>query len=236
VSWITHSTSEWLKHLDRPKFVTFTLRHSSAELNWQISCEYNAFRNLRLNPDFKKYVQGGIWFFHIKKSETDYQWHNHLHCLFDSYYYPQNELKKAWSKVTGGSYIVDIRPIRSPKKAANDAARYAACPCNVTDLTHDELLEVYYALHGRRICGAFGTAKGVPLKPPKLEHPEQWENVGSITAVNGLRYESAEARAIYDAEWFGTPLPAGITVTRIDNFMDNFESRFPVVFGDGYGP
>jgi len=181
------------------------------------------------------YVHGGLWFFHLKLSKPSGQWHTHIHCLLDAEYYPQYYLREAWRAVTGGSYIVDIRPIRNPNKAANDAARYAARPGTLTPLSLSQRLEVYHSFHGRRLCGTFGTAKGVPLKPPKFEHPELWENVGRISTVKGLRHQSAAAKAIYDAEWFRTPLPAGVNVRDSDNFIDDFESRFPVVGGDWYG-
>jgi len=231
ISWMTFAASSWLHTLDRPKFVTLTLRHSNSNLTWQIMNLYRFFRALRKRPDWKLYVQGGIWFFQIKKSDPSGQWHTHIHCLLDAYYYPQYELREAWRKVTGGSFIVDIRPIHNPKKASNDAARYAACPADLSELDIDEALDVYHALHGRQLCGTFGTAKGVPLKPPKDEHPELWEIIGGRSLVNGLRDTDDNAKAILYAYHTNTPLAEGVNISCVENFLDNFNSRYPV-FGD----
>lgn len=227
ISWLTFAASSWLRTLDRPKFVTLTLRHSSSDLNWQITCLYRFFRRLRLNSSWKLYVQGGIWFFQIKYSESDGQWHNHFHCLLDAYYYPQYELRDAWRKVTGGSFIVDIRPIRNPKKAANDAARYASCPCDFSKLDESQCLDIYHALHGRQLCGSFGTAKGVPLKPPKDPNPELWENVGGRSLVEHLKDSDDDAKAILFAYHMKQPLAEDVTLARLENWMDDFNSRYP---------
>jgi len=178
-------------------------------------------------------VEGGIWFFQLKKSDNDSQWHNHLHCLLDSRYYPQGELSKNWADVTGGSYVVDIRIIRDPGKAANDAARYAACPADFSKTALDDNVAVYHALHGRRLCGTFGSAKHVPLKPPKDEHPELWENIGGRGTVLALRNSDSAARAIFSAYQNGVPLAAGVTVSFVDHEIDYLQSFNRVLKGFG---
>lgn len=223
VSWIVHSVSDWLKTLDRPKFLTLTIRHSNADLSWQITNLYRFFKNLRRNDRWNRYVRGGEWNFQIKFSEKTKQYHNHLHCLLDSDYYPQGELSNDWTKVTGGSFIVDIRKVHNAKKAANDAARYAACPCDLSKLTTDQVLEVYHALHGRRMCGTFGSAKGVPLKPPKDPDVKLWENVGSRSLVESLKDTDDRARAILFCYHMGTSLPEGVSLSLLDNWLEGYE-------------
>ncbi|MBA7580195.1 hypothetical protein ES708_22086 [subsurface metagenome] len=221
VSWITWTVSEWLANRDRPKFVTFTIKHSDADLGFQISCLYQFFRNLRLRPEFCAHVRGGIWFFQIKKSDRDGLWHNHFHCVIDSKFYPHEELSSTWCQVTHGSRVVDIRVVRQPGKTANEVARYAACPCDLSKLELEDRVTAYHGLHGRRICGTWGTAKGVPLKPPKDEHPELWENVGSRTVVRELRFSDSKAKAILDAWQNHTVLEAGVNCRLTDDFIEN---------------
>lgn len=235
VSWITWTVSDWLANRNRPKFVTLTIKHSSADLGYQISCLYQFFVNLRRRPDFCTHVRGGIWFFQIKKSDRDGLWHNHFHCVIDSTFYPHEQLSSTWCQVTHGSKVVDIRVVRYPGKTANEVARYAACPCDLSRNSLDDNVTVYHALHGRRICGTWGTAKGVPLKPPKDEHPELWENVGSESVVRGLRPTDPNARAILYACQNHTVLSAGTNCRLTDDFIENNLAYVHKLEAESYG-
>lgn len=220
VSWITHSVSEWLANRSRPKFATFTLKHRDIDLEQLLDDLYRFFFALRRSKDFCSHVRGGIWFFHIKLSSADGLWHIHLHCVLDSDYFPQAELSDLWLKITGNSRIVDIRKIDNPGKAANEVARYAACPCDLSKNTLDNNVNVLRALHGKRICGAWGTAKGVRLKPPRDEHPELWINVGSRTVILELCKTDPAAAAIYQAWRNQTYLESDINCRALDDWLD----------------
>lgn len=220
ISWITYAVSKWLANRDRPKFATYTLQHSSAELDDQVTWLYRFFRRLRQRSDYTAHVRGGIWFFHIKKSRDDGLWHPHIHSVLDSSYFWREDHSRLWLSVTGNSMVADIRKIDQPGKAANEVARYAACPCDLTKNSADDNVTLYKALHGKRICGTWGTAKGVPMKPPKDEHPELWENIGGRSVVLFLRDSDPNARAILEAFESGTSLAAGVTVTYADFEID----------------
>ncbi len=221
VSWITFTVSGWLANRHRPKFATFTLKHTDEDLGFQIQQLYRFFVNLRKLAGFRSKVRGGIWFFQIKLSVNDGLWHNHLHCVIDSSYFPQGELSSFWSRITEGSTVVDIRIIQDPDKAANEVARYAACPCDLSKNSLEQNREIYHALHSRRICGAWGTAKGVQLKPPKDEQPDLWENVGSRSVVVELRNSDPCARAIYQAYVQHTYLEPDVNCRSFDNWLDD---------------
>ncbi len=220
---------------DRPKFVTFTIKHSDAELQFQIDCLYRFFRCLRRLPDFRTRVRGGIWFFQIKKSDRDGLWHNHFHCVVDSSFLNHSEFSRMWEKVTHGSTVVDIRAVRHPGKTANEVARYASCPCDLSKLNLDDRVTVYHALHSRRICGTWGTAKGVTLKPPKDDHPNLWENVGSRTVVRELRFSDPNARAILEAWQNHTPLQVDVNCRVTDDFIENNLNHFYKTREESYG-
>lgn len=226
VSWITFTVSEWLANRNQPKFATFTIKHNEADLDEQLTSLTRNFYNLRRRPEFRKRVRGGIWFFQIKKSAADNLWHNHYHSVIDSDYFPQAELSQMWERVTHDSRIVDIRIIREPGKVANEVARYAACPCDLSKNTLQDNVTIYEALHGKRICGSWGTAKGVTLKPPKDDHPELWENIGSRLVVCGLCHSDPNARAILDAYENQTVLEEGVTVATIEDFLDDNLSHY----------
>ncbi len=235
VSWRSYVCSECMARWSRPRVATFTLEHSEDELVWQIKCLYRSFRNLRRLPRFRKYVQGGLWFPHIKRSSRDGLWHSHLHVPFDGIRYPHDELVEDWCKVTRGSTIVYLQEIQDPGKVANDVVRYSANPCDWSKLSLEDRDAVRRACHGRQMCGAWGTAKGVPLQPPKSNDKEMLENVGSISAVLELRNLNPNARAIYEAIVNQTYLPPGICLRFTDDIVERGGYYQRAVEGADYG-
>jgi len=188
----------WINSGKRPKFITLTLKHSEAPLSLQIESLYKFFGILRRRPRWKKRIIGGIWFFQITKSKNDELWHPHLHLVCDGKYFPHKELMSMWSEITHGSSIVDIRAVKNAKKVADYVARYATAPCAIDKLDDDDALAVFDALHGRRICGAFGTAKGLQLVPKKCPDSEEWEYLDSFGSVQFNRHKSDWHRTIYE--------------------------------------
>lgn len=182
---ISNQVAGWLKTLDRPKFFTLTLKHSDDPLYDQIGRLYQCFRNLRRWPAWKKHVRGGVWFFQVKRSDRDNRWHPHIHIAVDGGYFSQTYLSEMWLTVTGNSSIVDVRPIHDSKKAADYVARYSAAPCKLTDLDTISAVEVFDAMHGRRIVGKFGSAANLQLSPKK---PDDW---AKWTDLHGFGYVSS---------------------------------------------
>jgi hypothetical protein len=117
-----------------------------------------------------------------------------------------------WKDITYNSTVVDIRPIRDPVKASNDAARYAACPGSLAGLPFDDALELVECMHGRRICGTWGTARSVSLRSPACPDREKWETIGNWDQVCKLSATSPEAKAILWAWQNDKPLDEGISL------------------------
>lgn len=189
----------WVKNAKKPKFITLTLKHSNADLHHQIDSLYKFFSNLRRRPFWKSRIKGGVWFFQITKSKTDGLWHNHLHIIADGRYIPVSDLSSIWSDITSGSSIVDVRAVKNPKKTAEYVARYASCPCRLSDLDDDAAIELVDALSGRRICGTFGTAKELQLVPKKCPDSEDWEYMAGVSEVMYKRTNSDWHSEIYRA-------------------------------------
>ncbi len=219
-NYVTHSVAEWLTEADHPKLITLTLRHTSAPLEHQISHLYDFFRELRRRKEFKAAVKGGVWFFQIKKSEKDGMWHPHIHALVTGLYLPRRRLSHMWCEVTYGSMVTEIRSIHDPAKVANDVARYATSPGSLVSLPPDDAIEMVEALHGRRICGTWGSGKGISLRPKHECEKGKWKSVGSWSVVMGLYNTSADARAIVLSWKTAIPLPAEITCNKIDEAID----------------
>lgn len=219
--FIVHSVSEYLEHAKGKKFLTLTLKHSNAPLDFQIKTLYKHFINFRRLKEIKKAVRGGIWFFQIKKSEQSQQWHPHVHCLIDSNYIARSTVSKLWLRTTLTSNVIDIRKVRDDEHAAGYVSRDCARPCRLEGLTPDDRYDLYHALHGRRICGTWGNARQVPLNAPKVENKSEWKKIGSWQMVTMLQNEHPAAKAIIKAFLTNKPLNEDITLIDFDEFLDN---------------
>lgn len=219
--YITHNLIPWISGLKHPRFLTLTLRHSNASLTCQINSLYTHFRTLRKNKWFRDHVAGGVWFFQIKLSSKVDQWHPHIHCILHGKYIPQLELSKLWLKITKTSNIVDIRMVRNPKEAADYVARYSARPAKLAKYPLTLRVEIFNSMHRRRLCGTWGSARGVSLSPPTSVTTDKFERLGTFSTVLFMRCTSADAKAIYEAWLDKVTLPPGISLIHVDNFIDD---------------
>jgi len=238
---ITDNVMQWLNERPRCRFITLTLRHRSAPLAEQIQDLYYFFKQLRKTKLWKGHVKGGIWFFQVKRSKDDRYWHPHLHILTTGKYFPQAELRELWRKITKGSYVVDIRDVKDKRKSALYVARYAAAPCRLLDYQPDHALECVKALHSRRICGSFGEAKGVKLRPEPKGDYKDWVIVESYFLVQVHLANSAEPHPLWQAYVHHTkydgPLPEPPPdITPAFENMINAPKTFDQHFFDFSGP
>ena len=217
---ITHEVAEWLKMFKHPKILTLTMKHSDRDLGDQIRLLYDNFRNLRRRKFFSSKVTGGCWFFQIKKSKTDGLWHPHIHCLITGLFVPRDDLSKLWLEITGDSPVCDIRAVKDPDTAVRHVARYAAAPCDLTNLSSPEITEIIQAMHGRRIFGTWGLGKSINLKPEKPPESGAWVNIGSWSTVYEMRNLDDNAKRIFQAWKLSLPLGPGVTMIHSAELID----------------
>ena len=134
---------------------------------------------------------------------------------------PHRKLSRLWCRITAGSKIVDIRPIRAPQKAATDVARYASAPADLVSNKKTDYVEIFESLHKRKTCGTWGTARSVLLKQPAATDKDKWRSVGSWSLVREMNGYSDEADAIVKAWLTSTPLEEGVSMRGIERFMMN---------------
>lgn len=219
-NYITHSVAAWIRKQKHPKFITLTIRHTDSPLYFQIRELYKSFTRLRRMKFFKTAVPGGVWFFQVKKSKNDNRWHPHLHCLITGDYIPIRHLKNKWRKVTTGSDIVDIRPVKDKDGAANEVARYATTPCALVKLPVDDAVEMASAIEGRKVCGTWGTGRAVSLRPPKYKEPGKWLNIGSFQMIANTRLDSVNSDQIWKCWQKNEPLCEGIDMLVTDDMIE----------------
>lgn len=218
--FISHSVMEWFPTTVAPKLLTFTIRHSNSPLADQISNIYRCFRSIRRSTYFRQCCYGGVWFFQITFNPASRQWHPHIHCLIDSKYMPYLKLRQLWYYYTSGSDVLDIRTVYKPKDAALYVARYASRPHDLANLPTECGQQLYRALHNRRMCGTWGTAKSISLSPYTAPKSDEWQNVGSWSTVHHLRGIDSAATAILKAYHLNQRLDEGISCSEVDAFIE----------------
>lgn len=219
-NYIRHSVSEWLQHADHPKFLTMTLKHSKEPLFDQVAKLYASFRKLRRHRGFNKRVTGGVWFFQICRNVQRAEWHPHLHCIITGEYIPYQYLRKLWKQITGDSEVVDIRVVNEPDRVASEVARYASRPANLSSFSLKCGMELYYAMHRKRLCGKWGLFTKVQLSVQRNPDMKDWEKIGSWSVVTEYARTNEAAKKILEAYESREPLAEGISLQTVDDFID----------------
>ena len=202
---VTTAVKEWLEHQDYPKMITLTLMHSDDPLNLQIKRLYASFQKLKSRALFKRLVTGGVWFFQLKFNDRTQEWHPHIHCLVAGKYLPHGKLKSLWHKITGDSYVVDIRPVKDLDSCSSEVARYATSPADIAAVSLDRALEIYHATKHRRICGSWGSARSMVLRPRPLEDTGEWSKVADFYFINTTKQYDPRALEFWKCFQRGTP-------------------------------
>lgn len=161
------------------RFLTLTVRSEDESLVELLDHLYASFQSLRRTAFWKRRVHGGVALLEVKRNVSDDRWHPHFHCLIEGKFLPQKDLKRIWHRITGNSFIVDIRLVRAASEAARYVTKYAAKPLHKSYLGQPASLdEAILALKGRKLAVTFGTWRGVTLARPITDGA--WENVGSL--------------------------------------------------------
>lgn len=164
------------------RFLTLTLKASQEPLADQLDRLYKSFSELRRRAFWKKRVKGGIAFLELTYNADATMWHPHFHILVEGSYIPHRELKKLWYAITGDSFVVDIRAIRSNNHAAHYVTKYASKPFNNTFLGRPGPLdEALIALKGRKLLMTFGTFRGLQV----IDKPDEasWIHIAPLEVV-----------------------------------------------------
>ena len=220
---IMHEVESWFSRIHKPVLMTLTLRHTYAPLKHQLKYLYKYFQKLRGRKFLKKLVRGGIWFFHIKKSKADGLWHPHLHCLMDADWIDKQKLSDLWKRITGGSYIVHLKTVTNPANSVRHAARYAAESCDLSEMPASDALEVFYALHKRRLAGTWGTGRSMNLRKKPDDSAGEWRSVGTWNNIMNLRHHDNNAAAIWKAFRTGNYLDPSASMMTIEHDMEGRE-------------
>lgn len=163
------------------RMMTFTVR-SQAVLADQIGFLRGCFRDLRRRRAWKRYVKGYLVTMEITRGAAG--WHAHLHVLADGSYWPFEDLRCEWKKVTKGEGSVDIRRAGSVKEALKYVVK-PKCLAGMDGAAMDELIET---MKGVRTLSTGGTLRGV-ITEEELDSDdemglrEEYEPIGRLDGI-----------------------------------------------------
>ncbi len=227
---VTSATEEWLKIQKYPKMITLTLKHSDDPLQLQVSRIYKCFQKLKTRAYFQRLITGGVWFFQLKFNQKTEQWHPHIHCLVAGKFLPHGRLKQLWLKITGDSTIVDIRPVKDLEGCSNEVARYATSPADITAVDLERAMEIFYATKHRRICGSWGSAKSVTLKPTPQDDGDMWTKVADFYFINVKKQFDPQVREFWKCFKTNEPYDG----PQIQKLTDVYHDELDILLGVGF--
>ena len=167
-----------IDHLDNKpcRLVTLTIRTEGLTLRQAVAKLYSSFQKLRQTTFWKTRVTGGCATCEIKLSTDGERWHPHLHLLVEGDYIPTGHLAKKWHKITGDSFIVDVRLAADTTTAARYITKYLGKPVPSSIVRdHPRLVEAIQALTGRRMVSTFASWQGLQLTETCSE--QSWSNL-----------------------------------------------------------
>jgi len=112
-------------------------------------------------------ASGAVWSYEVKRGKGSGIWHPHVHAVWLCEVPPdQAALGSEWHKITGDSYIVDVRPIDqdNPVTGFLEVFKYAV---KFSDQPEEDTWHCYETLKGKRLVGSFGDFFGIP-EPDEL--------------------------------------------------------------------
>lgn len=202
--------------VDRLRLVTLTIRSSSAPLSHQLDFLYRSFRKLRQRALWRKSTEGSIAVLQCTFNAESGHWHPHLHIVAHGKFVDWHALRSAWSKITHGSDVVDVRAIRDVDQACDYVCRYVSRPLqDDPDIDNGKLVEYVMATKGRRLLIASGNA---PLiLPDKTDDGGDWYHVDSLAGVLArARMGDPAALAILSEIHNTAPVPPDDELTLFD--------------------
>ncbi len=225
--FVTQALMPWYTEAKAPKLLTVTIKHTDEPLPSQIDFLYDSFRKFRNRKFLKDNIDGGVWFFQVTYNQKSEQWHPHIHALLDASFMDHQKLMELWEKITNGSTIVHIRSVNDPEHTLTHNARYAARPSALVKIPEDRWPDLFEAFDGRRICGTWGSARGISLRPQKPDDANKWHDVGGFTTVSSLVDTDDSAKSIWEAWSLSGTIEEGVNMDHIYKFDDDAGDKPP---------
>jgi hypothetical protein len=151
-------------------------------------------------------AEGAVWSYEVTNIGNG--WHPHCHAIWLCEDVPSEKaLRAEWERITGDSFMVDVRPIAGadPAEGFSEVFKYAV---KFAGLELADNVHAWDTLHGRRLLGSFGAFRGVQIPEDLTDEPldglpyaelfyRYAEGAGySLKSVRPIEGESAEPEAL----------------------------------------
>lgn len=182
----------------RAVFLTLTIRNTSEISGETVTELWKWFRQLRKRREWRGVTGCGTG---LEFTNRGRGWHPHLHSLLTvapgAWLPDQERWSEAWAQITGGSVIVDIRPIRGDlAKACAEVAKYAAKAPELEE--SEDILALHRAISGRRLWATTGVLRGVE----ESEDPPEFAAADDFTgACQRCGVEAAPIFEMWRWDW-----------------------------------
>ena len=183
-------------------------------------------KNGRGSTEFAK-IEGAIYATEVTHSEKT-GWHPHIHAVvLLNDYIDQKALSEEWNRVTGDSFVVDIRKLKTDHlddltNSLKEIFKYAV---KFADLPLDRNLEAYELLNGKRLIGSFGCLHGLKL-PEKLTD-DLYDDLPYIE----MFYKYASQKAAFELTEAKRKQPLREQLNQLDENHEQLKEENREVFG-----
>jgi hypothetical protein len=159
----------------RPFLVTLTVK-DGADLRERFNHLHDSQRELWMRKHRGRGsaldgVKAAVWSYEVKRGSGSGLWHPHLHMVAMASEPPDAvELANEWHRITGDSFIVDVRPIDEldPASGFLEVFKYAL---KFSDMEPADTVAAHGVLAGRRLVGSAGLFRGIEIPEQLLDEP-----------------------------------------------------------------
>lgn len=146
-----------LNDMKSPYFLTLTIKNVVHLQQHDIDRLINNFHKMRRQVFWLNNVKGG--FYSVESNVGKDGKHNlHLHAIYDGKYIEPAIIKNAWYRLTGDSYIINIK--RADKNSIAEVFKYMTKILEYGD-NINMLREFFYATKNKRMTNTFGNIYGI---------------------------------------------------------------------------
>lgn len=128
-----------------------------------------------------EYVEGSWSLGENEPVAVGAMWHVHIHLVYDGDYIPQRGLSDLWDEITGGSYVVDVREVKTVEGAYREIAKYVFKEEDINKWTVGMVEEFETVMERRRLYRTFGELYGQRMLP--LEKKSECPGCGAINSM-----------------------------------------------------
>lgn len=155
----------------KPYLVTLTIRngdnlserysHLHSSFKRYRKARNSAVRNKGPMVEFAK-AQGAVWSYEFKRGKNSGGWHPHVHGVWMCESAPiAEQLAQDWHRITGDSYIVDVRSITTEDDAVGGFLEVFKYAVKFAELPYADNWEGFRVLQGRRMVSSSGVFYGI---------------------------------------------------------------------------